>query len=215
MARTLLLLRHGESESNAGRIYAGSGIDMPLTGTGIRQAECQARALAGIGLDEIHSSPLRRARQTAERVSHHIGIAPVFHPALQEVDVGILEGTDQDETETKAKHDEIVQQWEQGRPDVRFPEGESLEEVEGRLRGFIDLLDRREPAPRSLVVGHCMLFMAAIWLLCENRGPTFEHGHMGRGHLSVLGSAGGRFRLMAFNLSPEQSGEKLAELRWG
>ena len=137
----------------------------------------------------------------------------MFHPALQEVDVGALEGTDQDGTETKARHDEIVRQWERGRPDVRFPDGESLEEVEGRLRGFIDLLDRRAPAPRSLVVGHCMLFMAVIWLLCENRGPTFEHGHMGRGHLSVLRGGGGRFRLTAFNLSPEQSGEKLAELR--
>ncbi len=209
---TLLLLRHGESESNVGRIYAGSRVDLPLTEAGIQQARLQASALQGIRVDTIVSSPLRRARETAETVSGRIGIEPAFNSALREVDVGLLEGTDQDESTFRTRHDRVVQKWEQGEHHASFPEGESLEVIEGRLRGFLESLERREAAQTVLVVGHCMLFMAAIWLFCENRGPTFEHGHMGRGHLSIVKGAGDSFRLHAFNLSPEQSGEKLADL---
>ncbi len=209
---TLLLLRHGESESNVGRIYAGSRVDLPLTETGIQQARLQASALQGVRVDAIHSSPLRRARETAETISRRIGIEPEFHSDLREVDVGLLEGTDQDESMFRTQHDRVVQKWEQGEHHASFPEGESLEVIEDRLRGFLESLEGREAAQTVLMVGHCMLFMAAIWLFCENRGPTFEHGHMGRGHLSIIKGAGDPFRLHAFNLSPAQSGEKLADL---
>ena len=161
---TLLLLRHGESESNVGRIYAGSRVDLPLTEVGIQQARLQASALQGIRVDAIHSSPLRRAKQTALTISSHIGIEPAYHWALQEVDVGILEGTDQDESAIKIRHDRVVQKWEQGEHHIPFPDGESLEKIEGRLRGFLESLQGGESAQIRLVVGHCMLFMAAIWL---------------------------------------------------
>jgi broad specificity phosphatase PhoE len=71
-----------------------------------------------------------------------------------------------------------------------------------------------------LVVGHCLLFMAVIWLFCENHGPTLEDGHMGRGHLSIIrnnplapfikGDNNDRFRLLKFNIPPETSAKGIS-----
>lgn len=43
----------------------------------------------------------------------------------------------------------------------------------------------------------------AAWLFCENHGFKFEDGHMGRGHPSVMSKAGDRFRLLKFDISPD------------
>lgn len=56
---------------------------------------------------------------------------------------------------------------------------------------------------RVLVVVHCLLFMAVIWLFCRNHGPTFEDGHMGRGRLSVIARSGEGLRLVEFDVTPD------------
>ena len=62
---TLWLLRHGETEwSRSGR-YTGL-TDLELTPAGERQAVAAGRKLAGISFDTVLTSPLRRARRTAE-----------------------------------------------------------------------------------------------------------------------------------------------------
>ena len=65
----MYLLRHGESEANAAKVFSGRRGDPALTEAGRRQASAQADVLAASGISTIWSSPLRRARQTADEVS--------------------------------------------------------------------------------------------------------------------------------------------------
>mgnify|MGYP001765828787 CR=1 FL=1 len=74
----IYLLRHGQSTGNAQGVYQGQA-DYPLDETGIHQVQALAtRWKAGkTGFDRIISSPLKRARQTAEIIAAALGGAPV------------------------------------------------------------------------------------------------------------------------------------------
>ena len=199
---TLYLLRHGESVANVENVFAARKVDLPLSDVGIQQVTMQVELLKTIEFSAMYSSPLLRARQTAEIVSQQCGLEVTFSEALREVDVGILDGESQDAPQQWAVHEEIIKKWEQGLASIGFPGGETLNDIEDRFRGFLDGLEGKGQR-RILVVGHCLFFMAVIWLFCENHGRTLEDGHMGRAHLSIIRKSGDRFRMLKFNISPE------------
>ncbi len=84
-------LRHGETDWNARGLSQGS-IDIPLNATGIAQARAAAQQLLHRGIATIVSSPLSRARVTAEIVAEALGLPVSFDPDLQEVNWGVQEG---------------------------------------------------------------------------------------------------------------------------
>ena len=92
----IYFIRHGESEANLKQVFAGQREDSPLTQTGLQQAADAVKDLNGIQVDTIYSSPLLRARQTAEEVAKGIGYsteAIVIDQRLTEYDMGSLTGT--------------------------------------------------------------------------------------------------------------------------
>jgi probable phosphoglycerate mutase len=197
------LLRHGESATNVQRIFATRKLDPPLSEEGVRQAVAQAEALREVGLVSICASTLRRARETAEMVGHRCGLPVTYTDALREVHVGIIDGKSIDDPGNYQVCRDVVARWQEGCTETGFPEGETLNEVARRFRRFITGLEAQdEPV---LIVGHGVLFMAVIWLFCDNRRPMIEDNYMGRGHLSVLCRSKDRFRPIRFNVSPEQA----------
>lgn len=72
-AAEIIFVRHGETESNrAGRLQGRS--DLPMNETGRRQAAAAAMELAGTGpWDVVVSSPLFRARQSAQIIADLLG----------------------------------------------------------------------------------------------------------------------------------------------
>jgi broad specificity phosphatase PhoE len=87
----LWFVRHGESVWNAEGRWQGQA-DPPLTERGRRQAERAAERLAGLGIAVLVASDLGRARETAQILGAHLGLAPRFDPALRELDVGRWSG---------------------------------------------------------------------------------------------------------------------------
>lgn len=84
-------LRHGETDWNAeGRSQGRS--DIPLNAVGLAQARRAARTLAGLGIATIVSSPLSRARVTAEIAAEALKLPVAFDDDLQEVSFGEQEG---------------------------------------------------------------------------------------------------------------------------
>ena len=86
----ILLIRHGETDSNAARIVQTP--DVPLSARGCAQAERLAVRLAGVGVGAILSSDLRRAAMTAERVQAGTGAPLTFDAGLQERNYGDVRG---------------------------------------------------------------------------------------------------------------------------
>jgi broad specificity phosphatase PhoE len=87
----LLLIRHGQSQANIDHIIQDE--HDPLTDLGRQQADTLGRHLAATReITHLYSSPLARARETAEIISRHIGRDPVFEPGLAEINAGTAAG---------------------------------------------------------------------------------------------------------------------------
>ena len=88
---TTLLLRHGQTPMSVDKRFSGIG-DPQLTEVGRAQATAAAARLAGSGATAVISSPLSRARATAELVAAALGVEVAVDPGLQETDFGDWEG---------------------------------------------------------------------------------------------------------------------------
>ncbi|PRD55748.1 histidine phosphatase family protein [Sphingobacterium gobiense] len=149
---TICLLRHGETSFNAdGNRYCGR-TDVDLTERGISQAKRMYELLEGYRFDAVYSSPLQRARKTAEIAS---GSAEnlVVDNRLIEVDFGEWEGLRPEEFQTKG-----AKSWENW---LAAPErfaagrtGETAMQVVSRLQSFYNELLEKYSEKTVLVVGH-------------------------------------------------------------
>jgi broad specificity phosphatase PhoE len=199
--RSFYILRHGESEANVNRVFAAKKIDPPLTERGIKQATMQATMLKQSNLSAIYASPLLRARQTAEIINKYHGLDILVSDDLYEIDVGIFDGEDQTDPDKWALYTSIMDKWGQNLTDVAFPNGESLDDVQKRLKSFFDSL-KNDTNESVLIVGHCLLFMAFTWLFCDNHNEKLDDNYMGRGCLSAINFDKNRFLIEKFNISP-------------
>ena len=95
----LYLVRHGATANNRAKPprLQGRRTDPPLSDEGLAQARQTGKFLADSPLGAVYSSPLLRARQTAEAIAEPHGLAVEVVEDLIEVDVGVWEGRDWDE----------------------------------------------------------------------------------------------------------------------
>lgn len=148
---TTLLLRHGQTPLSAERRFAGRG-DIPLTETGLAQAAAAARRLAARGgIDAIVTSPLQRARLTAEAVSAETGVPVEVDEAWAETDFGKWEGLTF--AEAAGRWPDEVAAWAAD-PDVAPPGGESFADTGRRVLAALDRLLAARPQATVLVVSH-------------------------------------------------------------
>jgi ribonuclease H / adenosylcobalamin/alpha-ribazole phosphatase len=150
-ATTTLLLRHGQTALSAERRFAGRG-DIPLTEKGKRQAAAAASRLGALGgIDVVVSSPLRRARRTAEAVAEATGAPLVIEDDLVEADFGKWEGLSF--AEASAQSPEAMTAW-LGSADVAPPGGESFADAGRRVLGALDRLLALHKNRRLVLVSH-------------------------------------------------------------
>jgi broad specificity phosphatase PhoE len=148
---TTLLLRHGETALSTERRFAGRG-DIPLTGTGRRQAAAAARRLSARGgIDVIVTSPQQRARRTAETVAAATGAALKVEDDLVEADFGEWEGLTF--AEAAAQWPDEMAAWLAG-TDAAPPGGESFATVAHRVLGALDRLLAEHQRRTVVLVSH-------------------------------------------------------------
>ena len=177
---TFYFVRHGESEANLARKFAGRS-DSPLTERGRTQAEAVAEVLAQIPFDRIVTSPLSRCRDTAVIIARRQQVPVELEPDLMEIDVGEKTGSAFDEIRGLPEwNDEGFVAWRGG---------ETLEQVLSRAHGVIARIAAESPGRRILVVGHGgvtrILMSHFLGLL-----PRLEPGVAGNTNISVVVSDG-------------------------
>ena len=144
----LYLVRHGQTNWNLEKRLQGA-TDNPLNGTGREQARTLARQLEGVGLTQVYSSALGRARETAETLA---GKAPVtVLPALNERSFGKFEGIfeDQRAAEAYAEFSRRVAVL-----DDALDGGESLQSQADRVRRAVAQITERHAEGRVAIVAH-------------------------------------------------------------
>lgn len=147
----LLLVRHGETALNSSQRYWGK-TDVELGKRGIQQAESLRDRLASEKIHFAYSSQLKRSILTAETVvsSHNLDV--VTSPFLNEIDFGDLEGLDFGEISDK--YPGVVNSWTQRDPELRYPRGESLFQMEARVGEFRNMLLKYVENETVLIVAH-------------------------------------------------------------
>ena len=87
----LYMIRHGETDWNRVRCLQGRA-DIPLNSEGIRLAKITSEALKDVPFARIYTSPLKRAKQTAEIIKGDRNIPIIEEARIQEISFGIYEG---------------------------------------------------------------------------------------------------------------------------
>lgn len=140
----LYVTRHGQTQYNIETKICGR-TDVPLTEYGISQAEDLAESLKQTPIDMIISSPLIRAKKTAEIVSSTLGIPMQVDERLAERDYGVIDGTFEG---TAGFMDDWVQFTH------IYENGESWLRVAQRVYNFIEELPKKYADKNVLVISH-------------------------------------------------------------
>ena len=139
---TLLLARHGATAYSLEKRFSGSGgVDLPLIELGLEQGAALAREVARRGeATRIITSPLLRARQTADLIAAETGLAVEIDELFAECSFGEWDG--HTFTEVRDKWPEEMADW-LASTSVAPPGGESFDACQARVRrGLRGLLDR-------------------------------------------------------------------------
>lgn len=127
-------MRHGETEWNTQKRFRGRA-DIGLSERGRRQARAAAARLKEIEPPILVISPLRRCRETASILAEEIEAEVVECQELIDPDTGDWTGLEVGEVQRK--YPELYKQMNENPSSFRFPNGESVAEVEQRVRGFL------------------------------------------------------------------------------
>ncbi len=154
--KKLIIFRHGETDWNLNKICLGSKHDISLNKTGIAQAEDLAKRLEGEKIDLFFSSPLSRAKKTAEIVNeyhnHHINIID----DLTEIDYGDASGMHK--SDAFEKYADIFENWMKKdisvSTDLRLPNGESKGEFFQRISEIFHLIATKNTFECAVIATH-------------------------------------------------------------
>jgi broad specificity phosphatase PhoE len=168
----VFLIRHGESESNAGLPSASPG-SAPLTPDGHRQARQIARVLADPPA-LIVTSPYLRARQTAQpTITRFPGAGYQEWPVQEFTYLAQRHGR----ASTAAERQPYIRAyWDQADPDHASPGAESFTGLTGRIAGFLGRLSAQESGPVA-VFTHGLFMRAVAWSLLTGI-TTPDHDQM-------------------------------------
>lgn len=140
----LYAARHGQTQWNLEDKVCGR-TDLPLTETGLEQAQILAQWTKNLKIDVILSSPMLRARQTAAPTAALHGLEILVDDRLIEQDYGIYEGVSRFDEGFLANKRHFA---------YRYPGGESMMNVAYRVYGLLDEIKEKYAGKNVLLVCH-------------------------------------------------------------
>lgn len=195
-----ILVRHGETLWHAENRYAGR-TDVPLTEHGHKQAAALGAWAAGRRLDAVLSSPLSRARLTAEPAAAALGLALRVDERLYEVDFGRGEGLTR--AEMGERFPAELSAFLADPVAHHLPGGENPAAAATRAIACLTDIQQEVPDGRVLVVAHSTLVRL---VLCGLLGIPLAHyrqvfPRLENGALTELRLLGDRASLLRLNAS--------------
>ncbi|HYF57126.1 MAG TPA: histidine phosphatase family protein [Salinarimonas sp.] len=157
MTLVVHLVRHA-AHGLLGRTLTGRMPGVSLSPEGRAQGKRLAARLGGMPVDAVETSPLERARETAQPIADALGLTPVVAPALSEIEFGTWTGMSFD----ALADDPAWRRWNAARSLGQPPGGESMLAVQERMRAHLEALRRERPEGRVVLVSHCDVIRAAL-----------------------------------------------------
>lgn len=167
----IYIVRHGETDANK-KGYAQGWTDDPLNENGHKLAEITGQGMKGVRFDCCISSPLIRARETAEIILRESG-----NSASVSVDDRIKEMNFGNFEMMSIRDEKVLRFLKKPVFDYRFPDGESIADVMKRTQEFLKGLIAKDDGKTYLVSTHGCALRAMLNFLYEDPGD-YWHGHV-------------------------------------
>ncbi|MBW1699507.1 MAG: histidine phosphatase family protein [Deltaproteobacteria bacterium] len=194
----ILIVRHGETEWNRIRRFLGRS-DVPLNQTGKQQAKALGFALKQESLSAIYTSPLARARETAELIK-------AYHPSVQlfeeqgfiEMDLGDFDGMLA--LHWASEYPQFRKAWMEKPSAVKMPGGESLQQVQERSVKSLQRIVRKHSERTSILIcTHNFVICSILCHALEMALDRFREIKQDTGALNILRKDGERYQVEAIN----------------
>ena len=167
----IYIVRHGETDANKEGYLQGWN-DGSLNENGRMLAQITGRGMKGIHFDCCISSPLTRAKETAEIILRESGnsISVSIDDRIKEISFGSLE-------RTKIRDEDVIRFLKKPILDLKFPDGESIKEVMERTQEFLKELIAKDDGRTYLVSTHGCALRSMLNFLYEDP-EDYWHGHV-------------------------------------
>ena len=166
----IYFVRHGQTDWNKALRWQGGGSDVELNTTGHEQARAVRDWFVEQGIQPavILSSPMKRARATAERIATVFELAVEPEPTFREVALGDYEGKLTEELQ--AQYGEQFDLWLKAYHLIAPPGGESLEQAIDRMRPAL-LARIKQYGDQTIIVAHQAILMGMKAALSGDLDP--------------------------------------------
>jgi broad specificity phosphatase PhoE len=197
----LILVRHGETQWNKERRVQGGNSDIELNDTGLSQARRLASFLQKENVTAVLSSPLKRARVTAEAIANHHRLPVQFDAGLREIELGGLEGMGfaSLNTSMNTTFTQFLMRWWQDRGQEKLRDGESFAEVQERSWKAVERLLAEHGDETVVVVSHYFVTLSIIFKALALPLEYLPKVKLDPGGISILEFGDYGTRLLAFN----------------
>ncbi len=173
MSTRLILIRHGLTAWNLAGRYQGR-TNTPLCPAGLAEAHGAGAALRDARASLVLTSPLRRARATAEVIRRCLGSIPCrVDERLVELGFGEWEGLTQ--AEVRQRWPALLREWKRAPQSIRFPGGEGLADGLRRVQDFL-----RSPPWEAFAQPRCVIAVThtgpiRLASLCSDGRPLADY----------------------------------------
>lgn len=155
-----LLIRHGESEANKNKIFAGH-LDAPLSERGLEQAKATARFIAeSYKVDKAYASDLQRAFITGKTVADRLGLETEPMRELREIYAGKWDGMIFNDIQKVYPEDFNL--WMTDIGNACCTDGESVAELYDRISSILNKLAEENQGKTVLIATHATSIRVAV-----------------------------------------------------
>jgi len=193
----IIFLRHAQAENNTKRILAGRTEGVPLTKTGIEQAEQIAKYLAPIDISAIYSSPIERAKHTAEIVAKNSSLEVVLDERLTEINMGKFTRMNYDDMFTK--YGNIFLKFYENDPVISEHEVETFPDVQKRVLDMVDHVLKKHNNENVILVTHMDPIKSMLAKVMNLVPKTLFELIIANASLTVITEQDKKFSLSAIN----------------
>ena len=179
----IILIRHGECEGNIKGMFRGRS-DFPLNERGFIQAQDLARELNNFSIKYIYTSPLSRARQTAEVISYQCGVEIKVEEGFNNIELGNWEGRYKKEIEKRFPVEWKL--WVSNPEKLQVKGIETLYEVQKRSMTCLNNLISKHKGETLAVVSHRAVLKPLIAGCLNIASPYFWKIHLDTASYSLL-----------------------------
>jgi len=190
------LLRHGETKWNIEKVFRGRS-EIPLTDTGKKQAELAAAHLKPKAIQYIYTSPLSRAKETADIVGKILDIKPVVDEHFTGLAFGPWQG--KPHKEIKEKFPDLYRVYKDEFHNLRLEGAETLQKAFDRCMTALVDIEKKHPDANVLIISHRVICKLMILGILGLGPPQFYRVKLDTCGLSEFYTNEGRWVLAKFN----------------